>query len=68
MSDHYADADQDLVRDCRGLILAMVAAWRWRLDDHDPGGRRAGPEILTALRQGPPWPALDAIVQRLDSP
>jgi phosphotransferase family enzyme len=61
VSEHYADADQQLVRTCRGLILAMVAAWRWQRDDHDPGGRRAGLEILSVLRQGPPWPALDEL-------
>ena len=68
VSEHYADADQELVRKCRGLILAMVAAWRWQRDDRDPGGRRAGLEILSALRQGPPWPALDVITQRLAGP
>ena len=68
VSEHYADADQELVRNCRGLILAMVAAWRWQRDDHDPGGRRAGLEVLSALRQGPPWPALDVITQQLGGP
>lgn len=68
VSEHYADADQELIRKCRGLILAMVAAWRWQRGDHDPGGRRAGLEVLSALRQGPPWPALDVITQRLGRP
>ncbi|MGH9225221.1 MAG: phosphotransferase family protein [Acidimicrobiales bacterium] len=68
VSEHYADADQALVDKCRGLILAMVAAWRWQRGDRDPGGRRAGLEILSALRQGPPWPALDVISQRLAAP
>ena len=60
-SEHYADADHKLVRECRGLILAMVAAWRSQRDDHDPGGRRAGMKFLSALREGPPWPTLDVI-------
>jgi Ser/Thr protein kinase RdoA (MazF antagonist) len=68
VSEHYADADQELVRTCRGLILAMVAAWRSQRGDHDPAGRRAGLEVLSALRQGPPWPALDVIMQRLVGP
>jgi len=29
VSDRYADADQELLRQCRILVLAMVAAWRW---------------------------------------
>jgi hypothetical protein len=68
VSEHYVGADQQLVGTCRGLILAMVAAWRWQRGDHDPGGRRAGLEVLSALRQGPPWPALDVITQRLSAP
>jgi hypothetical protein len=26
--EHYPDADQELLGECRGLVLAMVAAWR----------------------------------------
>lgn len=33
VSDCYAGADQELLRECRLLVLAMVAAWRW--DRHD---------------------------------
>ena len=36
------DADQELLRECRALVLAMVAAWRWDRDDQFPDGRRAG--------------------------
>ena len=32
VSARYAAADEDLLMECRGLVLAMVAAWRW-----DPG-------------------------------
>jgi Ser/Thr protein kinase RdoA (MazF antagonist) len=61
VSGHYRNADQDLLRECRALTLAMVAAWRWDRDDHHPNGRRAGRELLAALREGPPWPTLDAV-------
>ena len=61
VSEHYPDADQELLRECRVLMLAMVAAWRWDRDDQFPNGRRAGRELLSALREGPPWPTLDAV-------
>jgi hypothetical protein len=59
--DHYPDVDQGLLDDCRQLVLAMVAAWRWELGDKFPDGRRFGDEFLRLLRAGPPWPTLDAI-------
>jgi Ser/Thr protein kinase RdoA (MazF antagonist) len=61
VSEHYPDADQGLLGECRAITLAMVAAWRWRRDDHHPNGRQAGLELLSALREGPPWPTLDAV-------
>jgi Ser/Thr protein kinase RdoA (MazF antagonist) len=40
VSERYPDADQDLLRESRILVLAMVAAWRW-----DPGDQsRTGNE------------------------
>src|SRR5438445_6971440 len=36
VSEHYPGADQELLGECRGLVLAMVAAWRWRRDDPHP--------------------------------
>jgi hypothetical protein len=59
--EHYPDIDQELLRDCRVLVLAMVAAWRWDRDDSYPDGRRAGRELLDVLREGPPWPTLDVV-------
>ena len=50
VSEHYSDADQDLLRQCRILILAMVAAWRWDRADQFPDGRRMGIELLSQLR------------------
>jgi hypothetical protein len=60
----YDTADQELLRDCRRLVLAMVAAWRWDVRDQFPSGHRWGRELLTALRSGPPWPTLDALQSR----
>ena len=68
VSEHYPDIDQELLSECRGLTLAMVAAWRWDPGDHHPDGRRAGRELLRALREGPPWPTLDVVWRRLDGP
>jgi Phosphotransferase enzyme family len=62
VSECYSGADQELLRACRLLVLAMVAAWRWDLDDQLPNGKRAGQELLGALRAGPPWPALDVVM------
>ncbi|HEY9290230.1 MAG TPA: aminoglycoside phosphotransferase family protein [Microlunatus sp.] len=61
VSDRYSAADQDLVGECRGLVLAMVAAYRWRRDDQHPSGRESGVAFLNVLRDGPPWPALDDV-------
>lgn len=58
VSDRYRDADQGLVGECRGLVLAMIAAYRWRRDDQHPSGRQAGVALLHVLRDGPPWPAV----------
>jgi hypothetical protein len=68
VSEWYSGADQELLRACRLLVLAMVAAWRWDLDDQLPNGKRAGQELLGALRAGPPWPALDVVMHRAPVP
>ncbi|WP_410789629.1 aminoglycoside phosphotransferase family protein [Kribbella sp. C-35] len=62
VSQHYPDADQDLVGKCRGVVLAIVAAHRWSLNDQHPSGRESGVAFLRVLREGPPWPALDDVV------
>ena len=46
---HYPNADQGLLRECRILMLAMIAAWRWDRDDQFPNGRRAAAELLSEL-------------------
>lgn len=60
VSERYPDADQELVGECRGLMLAIIATWRWRQDDQHPS-RQQRAEWLSAFRQGPPWPAVDAV-------
>jgi len=50
VSEHYGDADQELLRECRVLMLAMIATWRWDRDDQLPNGRRLGIEWLSQMR------------------
>ena len=61
VAEHYPDVDHELLSECRNLVLAMVAAWRWDLDDRFPNRQRAARELLNALRGGPPWPTLDTV-------
>jgi hypothetical protein len=61
VSDRYPDADQDLVGECRGLVLAIIATHRWSRGDQHPSGRQSGVAFLNVLRAGPPWPALDTV-------
>lgn len=61
VSERSQDCDQDLVGECRGIVLAIVAAHRWCRDDQHPSGRQSGVAFLDALRDGPPWPALDDV-------
>jgi hypothetical protein len=60
---HYPGVDQDLLGECRGLVLAMVAAWRWDAGDQFPNGRRAARKLISSLREGPPWPTLDVAMK-----
>jgi thiamine kinase-like enzyme len=64
VSERYADADEELLSECRILVLAMIAAWRWDPGDQFPNGQRAARELLSALRAGPPRPALDVVMRR----
>ena len=50
VSSHYPDADQELLRECRILMLAQVATWRWDRDDQLPNGRRMGTDLLGEIR------------------
>jgi aminoglycoside phosphotransferase (APT) family kinase protein len=62
--EHYPGVDQALLSDCRALVLAMVAAWRWDARDQFPDGRQWGLDFVSTLRGGPPWPSLDAMTRR----
>jgi hypothetical protein len=66
VSEHYPGADPGLLSECRALSLAMVAAWRWDRRDQHPAGLRAGRALLDALRDGAPWPTVDAVWRRID--
>jgi hypothetical protein len=68
VSECYVDPDQELLSACRLLVLAMVAAWRCDRGDQLPNGKRAGEELLKALRAGPPWPSLDVVWERTVGP
>src|SRR5713101_1340698 len=68
VSERYADVDHELLRECRVLVLAMVAAWRWDPGDQFPDRQRAARALLSALRLGPPWPPLDVVMRRPDGP
>jgi hypothetical protein len=50
VSRHYPDADQQLVQQCRVLMLAMIVTWRWNRDDDLPNGRRLGRIWLNEMR------------------
>jgi hypothetical protein len=50
VSEYYPAANQDLLRDCRILVLAMIATWRWDRDDQLPNGRQLGAEWLSQIR------------------
>jgi hypothetical protein len=62
VSKNYENADQELVDECRGVVLAIIAAHRWNRDDQHPSGRESGVAFLDALRKGSPYPALDDVV------
>ena len=60
VSERYSGADRNLVVECRGLVLAIVAAHCWRPEDERPG-RESRTAFMNAVREGPPWTALDAV-------
>jgi hypothetical protein len=68
VSEQYHGVDEALLRDCRQLVLAMVAAWRWEPGDQLPNGVAFARELLNALRAGSPWPTIDQVFARLPTP
>jgi hypothetical protein len=63
VGEHYPGVDRDLLRDCQGLVLAIVAGWRCEPDDGLPNREERLRELLVALRAGPPWPTLDRLAR-----
>ena len=60
VSERYPNVDRELLGECRGLMLAIIAAHFCRPDNQHPN-TRGREEYLDAVRSGPPWPALEAI-------
>jgi len=50
VSEHYPGVNQDLLRECRILVLAMITTWRWDRGDQLPNGRQLGTEWLSHIR------------------
>ena len=50
VGEHYPGINQDLLRECRILVLAMITTWRWDRGDQFPNGRRLGTEWLSQIR------------------
>lgn len=50
VGEHYPGADQALLRACRILARAIVAAWRWDRDDVFPNGRQMGIDLVGEIR------------------
>jgi len=50
VSEHYPGVDQELLRACRILMLAMITTWRWDRGDQLPNGRQLGTEWLNQIR------------------
>ena len=66
--EHYLGINLELLDACRQLVLAMVAAWRWRIGDQFPNRRQWGHGLVRALREGPPWPTIDSLTKGFDGP
>jgi len=60
VSERYPDVDHELLRECRILMLAMIATWRWDRDDQLPNGRQLGTEWLSQIRAALDRYGLDA--------
>ena len=53
VAKHYPGLDEDLLRRCRMVMLAMITTWRWQRDDQLPDGRRLAEEWISQIRNGP---------------
>jgi aminoglycoside phosphotransferase (APT) family kinase protein len=65
--EHYPGIDRELLATCRQLVLAMIAAWRWAVDDQFPERQYWRHALLHALRHELPWPS-GTTSERLESP
>jgi hypothetical protein len=50
VGEHYPGVNQDLLRECRILVLAMITTWRWDPGDQLPNGRQLSAEWLSQIR------------------
>jgi len=50
VGERYPGVNDDLLRECRLLVLAMITTWRWDGGDQLPNGRRLGAEWLSQIR------------------
>jgi aminoglycoside phosphotransferase (APT) family kinase protein len=64
VSEHYPGVNHDLLRECRILVLAMIATWRWDRGDQLPNGRQLGTEWLSQIRAAPDLKRLDTPADR----
>jgi hypothetical protein len=62
--EHYPDVDRELLGECRGFVLAMVAAWRWDAGDQFPNGQRGAQELVSTLRTVASARRRDAAISR----
>jgi phosphotransferase family enzyme len=60
VSEHYPGVNQDLLRECRILVLAMITTWRWDRGDQLPNGRQLAEEWLSQIREALDRQGLDA--------
>jgi hypothetical protein len=51
VSEHYPGVNQDLLRECRILVLAMIATWRW-----DRSQRAGYPRLIAGQADRGTWP------------
>jgi len=50
VGEHYPGVNQDLLNECRIVVLAMITAWRWDRGDQFPNGRALGRQWLGQIR------------------
>jgi len=64
VSEHYPGVNQDLLRECRILVLAMITTWRWDRGDQLPNGRQLGTQWLSQIRATNLQPTADPCAPR----